>query len=33
MILKKNKKKFVIIWYYKDYDEDMFEKGYFFLWL
>ena len=25
--LKKNKKKFVINWYYKDDDEDMLEKG------
>jgi hypothetical protein len=28
--LKKNKKKFVINWYYKDEDEDMLEKGRFF---
>jgi hypothetical protein len=28
--LKKNKKKFIINWYYNDYDEDMLEKGTFF---
>jgi hypothetical protein len=28
--LKKNKKKFIINWYYKDEDEDMLEKGTFF---
>jgi hypothetical protein len=28
--LKKNKKKFLINWYYKDEDEDMLEKGKFF---
>jgi hypothetical protein len=28
--LKKNKKKFVINWYYRDEDEDMLEKGTFF---
>ena len=28
--LKKNKKKFVISWYYNDEDEDMLEKGRFF---
>jgi SiaC family regulatory phosphoprotein len=28
--LKKNDKKFVINWYYKDEDEDMLEKGNFF---
>ena len=28
--LKKNKKKFVINWYYRDEDEDMLEKGRFF---
>jgi hypothetical protein len=28
--LKKNKKKFVINWHYKDEDEDMLEKGRFF---
>jgi hypothetical protein len=29
--LKKNTKKFLINWYYKDEDEDMLEKGNFFL--
>lgn len=28
--LKKNRKKFVINWYYKDEDEDILEKGRFF---
>ena len=28
--LKKNNKKFIIDWYYKDEDEDMLEKGRFF---
>jgi hypothetical protein len=28
--LKKNKKKFIINWYYNDEDEDMLEKGRFF---
>ena len=28
--LKKNKKKFIINWYYKDEDEDILEKGRFF---
>jgi hypothetical protein len=28
--LKKNNKKFLINWYYKDEDEDMLEKGKFF---
>jgi hypothetical protein len=28
--LRKNKKKFIINWYYKDEDEDMLEKGTFF---
>ena len=28
--LKKNEKKFIINWYYKEEDEDMLEKGTFF---